>query len=206
MASRISKALFLSVVLLAGLGAVNSASAQSWAVTPYLGYFLPTGSVLGEDDFGEDVSQQSTLMFGGRLARMFNSSWGAEFSIGYAGSGLEGEDSGIEEDGNLMMFSLRALYMFPGTGKARLYGAAGLGYVTRGGDIWDDFDVDGKNDIAGNLAFGVMFPLSPMLNLRFELEDYLYSAKFEDGSFESESKFQNDLVLSAGVHIPFGGN
>src|SRR5690606_20324470 len=88
MVSRISKAALVVLAALVFSGAAQSVSAQSWAVTPYLGYFLPTGSVFGEDDFGEDVSQQSAVMFGGRLARMFNSSWGAEFSVGYASSGL----------------------------------------------------------------------------------------------------------------------
>ncbi len=206
MASRISKVLSLVLALLAVTGTARTAAAQSWAITPFIGYFLPTADIIGDDVVSDPISQQSTVMFGGRVARMFNANWGAEFSLGYAGSGVE--DSDVEIDGSLMYFSGRALYLFPSSGRTNLYGAAGVGYITRGGDAWDTdgIDVDGKNDLALNLAFGVMFPVGEMMKLRLEIEDFLYSAKFESGGFESDGQFQNDLMLSAGLHIPFGGN
>lgn len=206
MASRFSKATLAVLAALAFSGAAQSAAAQSWAVTPWVGYYLPTADIIGTDVVADEVSQQSALAFGGRVSRMFNSNWGAEFSLGYAASGIE--DSDDEVDGNLMLFSLRAMYMFPTSGRMNIYGAFGLGYITRGGDAWDagaGFDVDGKNDIAGNIALGVMFPVSEIMKLRIELEDYLYSAKFESGGIESDGQFQNDLMISAGLHIPFGG-
>jgi hypothetical protein len=205
MVSRFGKTFALALALIALAGGARDAAAQSWAVTAYLGYYYPLGDVLSEADVGENVSQQSTVAFGGRIARMFSANkLGVEFSLGYAGSGLEGEDSGIEIDGSLTMWSLRLIYMLGAGGNLRPYLAGGLGYVTRGGDAWED--IDGTGDIGGNLAVGLLFPLGETLNLRVELEDYLSSAGFESGGVESESEFQNDFLLSVGIHIPFGGN
>lgn len=205
MVSRFGKAFAVALALVALSGAGREAGAQTWGVTAYLGYYFPLGDVLSADDVGENVSQQSTVAFGGRLSRMFSGDrLGVEFSLGYAGSGLEGEDSGAEIDGSMTMWSLRLLYMLGSAGKLRPYLAGGLGYVTRGGDAWED--IDGTGDIGGNLALGLLFPLGEMLDLRVELEDYLSSAGFSEGSFETNSEFQNDFLLSAGIHIPFGGN
>ena len=206
MVSRFGKAFALALALLALGGAGREATAQSWAVTAYLGYYFPLGDVFSEEDVGENVAQQSTVAFGGRLSRMFSGNHlGVEFSLGYAGSGLEGEDSGIEVDGSVTMYSLRLLYFFGSSTNLRLYAAGGLGYVTRGGDAFED--IEGTGDVGGNLALGLLFPLGDTFDLRIELEDYLSSAGFEDDDGdESDSQFQNDFLLSAGLHIPFGGD
>ena len=207
MVSRFGKGFALALALVALAGAGREAAAQAWGVTAYLGYYFPLADVVSAEDnpLGEAVSQQSTVAFGGRLSRMFSGDHlGVEFSIGYAGSGLEGEDSGNEVDGTMTMWSLRLLYMLGSAGKLRPYLAGGLGYLTRGGDAWEDIDSTG--DIGGNLALGLLFPLGEMLDLRIELEDYLSSAAFDSALGETDSEFQNDFLLSAGIHIPFGGN
>ena len=205
MVSRFGKAFALALALIALAGAGREATAQTWGVTAYLGYYFPVADVIGEADAGQNISQQSTVAFGGRLSRMFSGDHlGVEFSIGYAGSGLEGEETGEEIDGTVTMWSLRLLYMLGSSGKLRPYLAGGLGYLTRGGDAWED--IDGTGDIGGNLALGLLFPLGETLDLRIELEDYISSAGFDTGTFETDSEFQNDFLLSAGIHIPFGGN
>src|SRR5512145_943335 len=68
MVSRFGKALALGLAALAF--SAGQARAQSWAVTAYLGYYFPLGDVLSEEDVGENVSQQSTVAFGGRISRM----------------------------------------------------------------------------------------------------------------------------------------
>lgn len=205
MVSRFGKALALGLAALAF--SAGQARAQSWAVTAYLGYYFPAGDVFTDEFATENISQQSTVAFGGRVSRMFSGNHlGVEFSIGYAGSGVEGDESGEELDGSLTMTSLRLLYFFGSSSNLRLYAAGGLGYVTRGGDAWED--IEGTGDIGGNLALGLLFPLGETLDLRVELEDYISSAAFDvGGGFgESDSELQNDFLLSAGIHIPFGGN
>jgi hypothetical protein len=203
MVSRISKAALVVLAALVFSGAAQSVSAQSWAVTPFIGYYAPLSTIIGEEDIGADISHEKTIAFGGRLTRMLNSSWGVEASIGYSSSGLE-DDDGDSVDGNVLAGSLRAIYMFPTSGTMNVYGAFGLGYVKHGGDFLDD--IDGTSDIGGNLAVGAMFPVGGMMKIRVEVEDFLYSAKFDDGGIETEGKFQNDLYLTAGLYIPFGGN
>ena len=135
------------------------------------------------------------MAFGGRLLRMFNAAWGAEFSVGYAGSGVE--DSDDEEDASITMFSARLVRQFSPT----FMGGGGLAYVTRGGTFWED--IDGTSDIGANLFLAYLFPMGERMKVRIEIEDYISSAGFEVGTFETDGQLQNDLVLSGGVMIPF---
>jgi opacity protein-like surface antigen len=201
--------MFKRVLALAALGALalgarpDAAAAQGFSVTPFVGYYAPLSNVIDED--GLELGSQTALTFGGRLGMQTTGPWGFEAALAYTTSGVE--SGGAEVDGNLMLMSVRALRTIGSLGPSgSLHLGAGLAYVMRGGDAWDALDdggVEGINDFGGTLGLGARFSLSPMLNLRVDLEDYIYSAKFNDSSTETEGKLQNDLLLSVGLNFGF---
>lgn len=200
MASRISKVAGFAFTLAALTGAAERAEAQGFAVTPFLGAYLPLGNVASADDFGVDVKQNAGLAFGGRLTYMMQGNWGIEGEVAYAGSKLDFGD--VEGDGGSVIFAgAKALYFFPSTSDLRVHAGAGIGITSRSGDDWDA--ADDASTFGGILTLGFTAPLSGMMKLRMDIEDYIGSIARETGF---ESQLQNDLLITAGVMIPFGGN
>ena len=83
----------------------------------------------------------------------------------------------------------------------------GVAVIARGGDFWKQlesqgFRVDGRTDPGLVIGAGVDLAVGRGLSLRVTVEDYVHRTKFvvDDGSGaqESESRQQNDLVISAG--------
>lgn len=189
---------------LAVLAQPGSAAAQSVSITPFVGYYAPLSDVIEEG--GETITTQGALTFGGRLTVQTPGSLGLEATVAHASAGVEG--FGGETDGSLTILSARALFRLASLGPVgSLHAGAGLAYLMRGGEFWDAFEevlaVEGINDVAGTLGLGAKFGLGPMFAIRVDLEDYIYSAKFSSGSDETDSKLQNDLLLSAGLNIGF---
>lgn len=199
MVSRISKAVGMVLVLAAAAG-VHSASAQGVSVTPFVGAFLPLSEVATEEDFGIDVKQKTGIAFGGRLTYQMQGNWGIEGEVAYANSKLE-FDGTDGDGGNVIFFGAKAMYFFPSASNFRVHGGAGLGFTSRGGDDWDGSDE--SSTIGGILNLGFTTPLSGMMKLRVDVEDYIGSIAPVDGL---DSQLQNDLLITAGVMIPFGSN
>ena len=200
----LKRALTLSTLAALALAArPDAAVAQGVSVTPFVGYYAPLGDVI--DESGIQLGSQSTLAYGGRVTLATPGSWAFEGTLAYSGAGVE--SGGAEADGNLMVLSARALYRLGGLGPSgSLHAGAGLAYVSRGGEFWDEFEdggVEGINDFGGTLGLGARFPLSPSMAIRVDLEDYIYSAKFNDADEETEGKLQNDILLSAGLSFGF---
>jgi len=197
MVSRISKAVGMAFVLAAVAG-VQSASAQGVSVTPFVGAYLPVSKVADEGGF--DVKQKTGIAFGGRLTYQMQGNWGIEGEVAYANSKLEFD--GVDGDGgNVIFFGAKAMYFFPSASSLRMHGGFGVGFTSRGGDDWDG--ADETSTIGGILNLGFTTPLSGMMKLRVDVEDYIGSIAPVDGL---DSKLQNDLLITAGVMIPFGGN
>lgn len=197
MASRISKAVGMVLVLAAVTG-VQSAAAQNVSVTPFVGAYLPVSDVL--DEGGSTVKQKTGVAFGGRLTYQMQGNWGIEGEVAYADSKLEFDDVD-GEGGNVLFFGAKAMYFFPSASNFRVHAGAGVGFTSRGGDDWDG--ADESSTIGGIVNLGFTTPISGMIKLRIDVEDYIGSIAPVDGV---DSKLQNDLLITAGVMIPFGGN
>lgn len=199
MVSRISRAVGL-VLVLAAVAGVPSASAQGFSVTPFIGAYLPLSDVAKEDDFGVDVKQNAGIAFGGRLTYQMQGNWGIEGEIAYSSSKLDFGD--VEGDGGSVLFyGAKLMYFFPSAGNFHWHAGGGLGMTSRGGDDWDG--ADDSSTFGGILNLGFTAPLSGMMKIRVDIEDYIGSiAPVED----LDSQLQNDLLITAGVMIPFGGN
>ena len=95
----------------------------------------------------------------------------------------------------------------------------GLAVVGRGGDAYKEFVIqfldqdlvfenDGTTDIGGVLHIGAAFDVSEAFAIRIDVEDYIHSVKqtltLGVDTFDSDSKLQNDLLLTGGVAIRLG--
>lgn len=197
------------VLSLAALGALALVAAPQVSeaqvsVTPFVGYYAPLGTLI-EDGGSEVFSTQSAMVFGGRLGFASTGPLGFEATVAYSGAGLE--SGGEEADGNVMILSGRALYRLGGLGPSgTLHAGAGLAYIMRGGDVWDDIesaDVDGVDDFGGTIGLGAQFSLSQMMSIRVDVEDFIYNGEIHNDVDETDSKLQNDLMLSAGLNFGF---
>jgi Outer membrane protein beta-barrel domain len=208
-------AVFAAIVFVLGFQAAP-ARAQSWSITPWLGYSFPTGDVGNFSDADEElkISQGSGFAFGGFLGYDGAGKIGFDFGLGYLSSDVEAEfceagdctDVG-DESSSVITLNGRVRYMFSGPeAQNKFYGAAGLAYLMRGGDGYED--VDGADDIGISLAIGMRRPLTEMMQLVVEFEDVLFSGELDEdfgGGVESNSNINNHFTLRGGVRIPFGG-
>ncbi len=121
----------------------------------------------------------------------------------------EVEQDLLEPDAYVWLASLKGLYRFvpqPG-GIFAIHIGGGVALIGRGGDAFEE--VGGTTDVGGVLNLGATFDVSPQVAIRLDVEDYLYSAKFEDdpsGVEISDSAFQNDLIFTGGLVIRLGGS
>ena len=198
------RVLSLAVLGALALVAAPKASEAQVSVTPFVGYYAPLGTLLKDGDT-EVGSTQGAMVFGGRLGLATPGPWGFEASVAYSDAGLEAGSA--EVDGNVMILSGRALYRLGGLGPSgTLHAGAGLAYVMRGGDFWDEVaeaEVDGIDDFGGTIGLGAKFSLSQMMSIRVDVEDFIYSGEIHNDVDATESTLQNDLMLSAGLNFGF---
>ena len=220
MVVRRGSAIFASLLFIIGINAAPAA-AQTWSITPWLGYSFPGGDV-GEFTDGDatlTASQGSGFAFGAMLGYDGTGKVGFDFGLGYLSSDVEAEfcvdgagcDS-VDESGSVLSLNARARYAFSTSETRTIYGAAGLAYLMRGGDAWDEValgdEVDGKDDFGVSLALGMRHAIGERMSIVVELEDVLFSGEL-DADFgtgvESNSNINNHFTLKGGVRIPFGG-
>ena len=154
--------------------------------------------------------QKTTVVFGSRVGVRVSDRVAVEGSFGYAPSKLKtdfnltGIGSGTDETaGTVMLINGRLLLGFgPRAGNTSWHFIVGGGAIIRGGDAWSG--VGGKTDIGGAVGVGARFKVGPTLAVRADIEDNLYSAKFDFSGTESSSKFQNDIAAAVGLAVSLG--
>jgi hypothetical protein len=77
--------------------------------------------------------------------------------------------------------------------------------------VFADGKITGLTDVGGAISLCTRIPITRLVALRLRGENFMYSSKlgFEDpadrsNNFEFDSKFQNDLLFSAGLQFTFG--
>lgn len=212
----------LSVAGLFVLLVVTPLQAQGpeFGVGVFGGLYLPVSDLIEEDIFelgeGATLGHATAAAFGGRVTLWLTEVFGVEGSFAYALSDAELEVDGDDVcefagegfcDANAWLGSVKGLYRFMPQPDANwgLHFGAGVGIIGHGGDFWEE--VDGTTDIGGVLNAGVTVNVTPQIAIRIDVEDYLYSAKFEDpdSDAETDSKFQNDLLILGGLQFNLGG-
>lgn len=180
-------------------------TAQSIAVTPFVGFFAPVSDYVVENEFlakhapGFAAGARLTYQTAGRLG------FAAEGA--YAASDLDLDDEGTEltMDAHVIVVSGTVRYqLLAPDSRVHAHLAAGVAVLTRGGAPYDEFEWSDMTDFGGVLGGGVSFPLSERLRVAIELEDFISSASVQEDEMTSESRLQNDFLLTAGVAIPIG--
>jgi outer membrane protein with beta-barrel domain len=188
---------------------------------PYIGLYWPT-SIFASDS-GRTVKHQSSVALGLRVTRWWPSRWGFEVTFGYAPSSLASNDTsnGVPVyTAHVLTVSAQALRrLTPAGARARLDVGAGVSLVGHGGgSAYPTEDYAGPRTFLGGIAsLGGHIKLNSWLGLRFDAEDYVYSAHlgpcglsepfgacvvYGGVTFESTgSRLQNDLVLSLGFSM-----
>jgi len=187
--------------------AVRPALAQQVMVdiNPFGGIYFPISDLVEED--GVTGKQKLGPLFGARVTVWLNESFGVEGGFAYAITDAEAEEAGVtlEEDANVMLGTLKGLYQFAPSPTApfMLHVGAGAALIMHGGDAYED--LEGTTDIGGTVIFGGTYDVSDMVAIRFDAQDFMYSAKFDVAGVDiGDAKFQNDLVFTGGVVIKVG--
>jgi hypothetical protein len=177
-------------------------------IAPALGTYVPTGALpygpRGTTHFGcldtgaESCSlterQALAVAVGGRVTSWFGNRGAIESSVWYAPAGVTGSERG---PGNILMGSLRLVAnLAPRATTMATYLLGGPVVIHRFGSYVAD--LTGTTSFGG--ALGICLDIHPGREFAFraQLEDYLYSVRFEAGG---EKRSQQDLVLSVSVNL-----
>lgn len=219
----------LDLVILTTLGtallAAPSAPAQHRLdFVPYVGFYVPTTNMMNPAFVGVPaMTQQSSIILGGRVTWWLPSHVGIEGTLGYAPSNVDpGATYGCCNAAHVITASARVLAPLLLAGGAPLLRVGGgMGVVAHGGRAYAN--TSGATSIAGIASVGLAFPLGPTpLRLRLDVEDYLFNAHLgaepgcdrggytgfcgqllrASGAFKPQ--FQHDVVLSVGLAFARG--
>jgi hypothetical protein len=183
------------IVVLAALSA-SPALAQvpgvGFEFEAYGGAYIPTSDLVDETGFtrkhktGLGLGARATVVIPGPLA--------IEGNFMYAFSDVEDTPADPVTGANVYAVSglLQFAFSLPAA-PVSFHVGGGVAYVMRGGDAYEG--VEDKNDIGGIAGVGMKVGLPGIFKIRVDAEGYFYKAAVGG----AESKFQTDIVLSAGL-------
>jgi hypothetical protein len=209
---------FLLVLLPSSL---RAQSQMQFAISGFGGVYVPAADVLGGvlnipglGDVAATFGQGLGISVGGRLAIWPSRRLGIEAEAAYLSSDFDWDflfppDSGVllpisgDESANLTLASLSVVLALirPPLEPLVVYVSGGVGFVSRGGDGYDEFAFEETDDVAAVFGLGLKYGISRGLWLRADVRDYLSS--FKDEPFDSE--LQNDFLITAGLEVTVGG-
>jgi hypothetical protein len=185
------QALALALVV----GAAPAAAQSGVSVTPWAGAYVPTRNSFST--VGGDIRRDNSFIMGARITTWGRSPVGFEFSGGFAPARVRVSGTTINGDRNTQVFvgGLKVMLgLSPENSRLGVFLSGGPSLIRRGHDVARNNE--SVTDWGGVLGLGLRIPFSQSVGLRLETEDYFYG-----GNFDGSRKFQNDLVLSAGLAI-----
>jgi outer membrane beta-barrel protein len=201
-------------LLLALVPSSLAAQGLKFSASGFGGALIPTTDLVDEatTDTIHKFGLKTGWTLGGRAAVWITPRFGIEAEGAYASSDLDitnVEGGAVQADttlpATLFYGSINAMYtvIAPPLDPFSVYLAGGIGVVSRSGDgIEQAFG--SKTEVAGTLGVGFRYSVSPTVIIRADLRDYISS--FKSDRLGSESKLQNDLLVTAGVEVGFGGS
>lgn len=198
---KIKGSVSVPLALLTGLlvGSAPAAAQQRVDYVGYVGAYVPLNSAINEPN--AEFQQQTGLSIGGRGTLWLEEALAVEggFVFGFSDVEMSGVAGQTTEGGHVWAASGRALYRpFQTEGAVLIHLGGGLAIIGRGGDTYTN--ITGTTDIGGTVGVGASFAVARGFSIRIEAEDYFYWAKFNpDLPLETGTRFQNDLVFSAGL-------
>jgi len=175
---------------------VTPAVAQSGvSVTPWAGAYVPTRNSFST--VGTDIKRDNSFIAGARLTFWGKSPVGFELTGGFAPAHVSVAGTTVNADRNSQVFVAGAKLMLglsPATSRVGFFLSGGPSFIRVGHDVARESE--SRTDWGGVGGLGVRIPFSASVGMRLEVEDYFYG-----GNFDGSKKFQNDLVLSAGLAL-----
>jgi hypothetical protein len=190
--------MFRGIALVALIGAVGVAPAAAqggFSVTPWAGAYVPTRNQFST--VAADISRDNSFIAGARLTFWGDSPVGFELTGGFAPAHVTVAGTTVNADRNTQVFVAGAKLMLglsPATSRLGVFLSGGPSLIRVGHDVTRDNE--SRTDWGGVVGFGLRIPFSASVGMRLEAEDYFYG-----GDFDGSRKFQNDLVLSAGLAL-----
>lgn len=186
----------IALVALIGAVAVAPAVAQSGvSVTPWAGAYVPTRNQFST--VTADIKRDNSFIAGARLTFWGKSPVGFELTGGFAPAHVTVAGTTVNADRNTQVFVGGAKLMLglsPATSRLGFFLSGGPALIRMGHNVGEESQ--SRTDWGGVGGLGVRIPFSASVGMRLEVEDYFYG-----GNFDGSKKFQNDLVLSAGLAL-----
>ena len=190
--------MFRGIALVALIGAVGVAPAvaqSGFSVTPWAGAYVPTRYSFST--VGTDIKRDNSFIAGARLTFWGKSPVGFELTGGFAPAHVSVAGTTVNADRNTQVFVGGAKLMLglsPATSRVGIFLSGGPSIIRVGHDVARESE--SRTDWGGVAGLGLRIPFSASVGMRLEVEDYFYG-----GNFDGSKKFQNDLVLSAGLAL-----
>ena len=232
--TRPTRSFFASIAAGALLVAPSLGGAQTVrkvVLTPYAGVFAPTtnlaefGAAGGGASASINLKQKTALALGANASFWFTERTAVELGAAYAFSDAKGSvgvsgtgqdfAASMSDNAYAILASAKLMVsLLPTTSPVNLRFGVGPALVSRGGSAYKADEVGkltGLTDFGGAVSLCTKVPITKLVALRVRGESFMYSAKlgFKDAvdptnNFKFDSKFQNDLLFSAGLQFAFG--
>jgi hypothetical protein len=190
-----------AVVALVLMASPTRLAAQSASLGAWGGVFVPLKRDPSLGSIGGTIKRENSFIGGARLTYWGSNILGLEAVAGYTPAKVNVAGSTVNGDRNTQVFVGGVKLMLgltPSVSPVGFHIGAGPAIVRRGKDVTGQST--SKTDLGAVVGAGLRFPISHGLGIRIDAEDYLYGGDFGGGK-----DFTNDLVLSAGLHLNFGG-
>ena len=190
--------MFRGIALVALFGAVGIAPAAAqggFSVTPWAGAYVPTRNQFST--VGSDIRRDNSFIGGARLTFWGRSPIGFELTGGFAPARVRVAGTTVNSDRNTQVFLGAAKLMLglsPASSRLGIFLSGGPSVMRIGHNVGRENE--SRTNWGGVVGFGLRIPFSASVGMRLDAEDYFYG-----GDFDGSRKFQNDLVLSAGLAI-----
>ncbi len=196
-------------------------SKQGLSLTPYLGVLVPTADLLSYTTGSSSTPQVTKVsigfVVGGRLGIGLGKRVAIEADVGYSPGSLD-VSSGSGTGTSTTAFN-QDVTTLTGSGKVTFYliprtspfwfgvngGAGAVRHKLKAGGAAEQAGLKGGTDVGGVVGALAGIRLGRIVAVNFGVEDYLYTAAFDQLNTKVSEKKQNDIRFTAGIHFPFIG-
>jgi Outer membrane protein beta-barrel domain len=193
--TRVFAGAFTLIGVIGALSAAPAAAQSGFSFTPWAGAYVPTRNTF--ETVGSDIRRDNSFIMGARITSWGRGAVGFELTGGFAPARVRVAGTTVNEERNTQVFvgGLKVLLgLSPQNSNFGIFLSGGPSLIRRGRNV--GVEDESVTDWGGVLGLGFRIPFSQSVGLRLEAEDYFYG-----GDFDGSRKFQNDLVLSAGLAI-----
>ena len=193
--TRVFAGAFTLIGVIGALSAAPAAAQSGFSFTPWAGAYVPTRNTF--ETVGSDIRRDNSFIMGARITSWGRGAVGFELTGGFAPARVRVAGTTVNEARNTQVFvgGLKLLLgLSPQDSRFGIFLSGGPSLIRRGRNV--GVEDESVTDWGGVVGLGFRIPFSQSVGLRLDMEDYFYG-----GNFDGSRRFQNDLVLSAGLAI-----